>query len=105
MLNFIYYVNDIIKFQSILRTLESIIDDVEHSAGPFCEELHKQISEYFNFILNPEAPDFIDLYYVASYLAPVHKFVIGPSELAIVRKYLEGRKACLIYLLFHFVTF
>ena len=56
----------------------------------FCAELHKQLLVVFDFILNPEAEDFIDLYYVASYLAPVHKFVIGPSELTIVRKYFEG---------------
>ena len=87
----IFHVTNI-NVQSILRTLESIIDDVDHSAGPFCGELHKQMTEYFNFILNPNAPDFIDLYYVATYLAPIHKFVIGPSELTIVRKYLEGIK-------------
>ena len=67
------------------------MDDEEHTARPFCAELHQQMSKYFDFILNPAAEDFNPLYYVATYLAPVHKFVIGNSELSIVRKYLEGK--------------
>ena len=40
---------------------------------------------------NPDVPppDFINLYYVATYLAPIYNFVIDPSELIIVGKYLR----------------
>ena len=42
---------------------------------------------------NPDlpSPDFINLYYVATYLVPIHSFVIDPSELNIVRKYLRSK--------------
>ena len=44
---------------------------------------------------NPDVPppDFINLYYgyVAIYLAPIHNFVIDPSELIIVGKYLRSK--------------
>ena len=80
-------------------TLQQIKDDVDHTARLFCGELHKNMASYFDYILNPAAPDFIDLYYVASYLAPIHKFVIGPTELTIVRKYLESKHVlCLLFL-------
>ena len=42
---------------------------------------------------NPDVPplDFINLYFVATYLAPIYNFVIEPSELIIVGKYLRSK--------------
>ena len=80
-----------LNFKAVLKTLQAIIDNEEHTARDFCGELHKQLSSYFVFLINPDAVGFLPIYYVASYLSPIHKFVIGPSQIAIVREYLERK--------------
>ena len=59
------------------------------SGHSFAVEMKKQLESYFIFLLDPTHKDFIPVYWVASYLCPVHRFSITSVELPVVRKYLE----------------
>ena len=50
-----------------------------------------QIESYFSFLLYPDDPRFLPIYWVASFLCPFHRFVITSEEMPVVRAYLEGK--------------
>ena len=54
------------------------------------KELNLQIREYFQFVLDEEFEDFIVVYWVACYLAPVHKLMMSPHQVERVKQYLRG---------------
>lgn len=49
-----------------------------------------QLESYFTFLLFPSEPEFLPIYWVASFLCPVYRAVITSEEMPVVRAYLEG---------------
>ena len=49
-----------------------------------------QLESYFAFLLFPSKPEFLPIYWVASFLCPVYRSVITSEEMPVVRAYLEG---------------
>lgn len=49
-----------------------------------------QLEHYFAFLLCPSDPEFLPIYWVASFLCPVYRSVITSKELSVVRAYIEG---------------
>ena len=54
------------------------------------KELNLQIREYFQCVLDEEFEDFIVLYWVAYYLAPVQKLMMSSHQVERVKQYLGG---------------
>ena len=49
-----------------------------------------QLESKFAFLLFPSDPEFLPIYWVASFFCPVYRSVITSEELPVVRAYLEG---------------
>ena len=54
------------------------------------KELNLQIREYFQCVLDEEFEDFIVLYWVAYYLAPVQKLMMSSHQVEQVKQYFRG---------------
>ena len=54
------------------------------------KELNKQLREYFQFVLDEEFDEFLVVYWVACYLAPVQKLMLSPHQVERVKQYLRG---------------
>ena len=54
------------------------------------KELNKQLREYFQFVLDEEFDEFLEVYWVACYLAPVQKLMLSPHQVERVKQYLRG---------------
>ena len=50
-----------------------------------------QMETYFSFLLCPDDPSFLPIYWVATFLCPFHRFVITSEEMPVVKAYLEGK--------------
>ena len=50
-----------------------------------------QIESYFSFLLYPDDPGFLPIYWAASFLCPFYRFVITSEELPVVKAYLESK--------------
>ena len=78
--------------QQILMSLEPVIADQEDMANGFATELKAQIQSYFKFALDPESSEFLAEYWTATYFDPVKKGILNPSQVEVVRSYLESKK-------------
>ena len=61
------------------------------SAHTMAKEMKSQVESYFRFLLNKKDKDFLPVYWVASFLCPIYRFVISSEELPVVRSYLESK--------------
>ena len=50
-----------------------------------------QIESYFSFLLYPDDPNFLPIYWVASFLCPFYRFIITSEEMPVVRAHLESK--------------
>ena len=87
-----------------MKILEPLARDQYDSANAFAREMVAQIESYFSFLLYPDQPEFLPIYWVASFLCPVYRFTITSEEMPVVRAYLERKfsvvnctVSCLIY--------
>ena len=75
----------------MLKTIEPLVTNESDTAHSFALEMKKQIQSYFSFLLYPTKPDFLPIYWVATFLCPVYRFVITSEEMPVVRSYLESK--------------
>ena len=68
-----------------------MVNDEADSAHSFAKEMKAQIESYFSFVLCPDDPCFLPIYWAASFLCPFYRFVITSEELPVVKAYLESK--------------
>ena len=73
-----------------MKTLEPLVKDEDDSANAFANQMKGHLESYFAFLLCPSDPEFLPIYWVASFLCPVYRSVITSKEMPVVRAYLEG---------------
>ena len=71
--------------------LEPLVRSEFDTAHSFAKEMVKQIESYFSFLLFPDKPGFLPLYWVATFLCPVYRCTITSTEMPVVRSYLESK--------------
>ena len=71
--------------------LDPIMADERHVGCALAKELDKQIREYFEFVLKEDSEDFLVVYWVACYMAPVQKLMLSSHQVERVRQYLRGK--------------
>ena len=45
--------------------------------------MRAQIKSYFSFLLYPDDPNFLPIYWVASFLCPFYRFIITSEEMPV----------------------
>ena len=75
----------------MLETIEPLLRDEYDSGHQFAKEMKKQMESYFSFLLFPNKPGFLPVYWVATFLCPVYRSYITSEEMPIVRAYLERK--------------
>lgn len=78
------------NFQDILIRLEPIRSDERSPGHALAVELTKQIQEYFEFVLDEASSEFLVVYWVACYLAPVQKLMLSAHQVERVKQYIRG---------------
>ena len=71
--------------------LDPIMADERHVGCALAKELDKQIREYFEFVLKEDSEDFLVVYWVACYMAPVQKLMLSSHQVDRVKQYLRGK--------------
>ena len=71
--------------------MEPLLLDELDSAHSFAKELKTQLEKYFVFLLDAKHKEFLPVYWTASFLCPVYRFVISSDELPVVRSYLQSK--------------
>ena len=75
----------------MLKLLEKYVSNPDDSAHALAVELQKELTNTFNYILDPSHPDFCPEFIVATFLAPEYKWMMKPEHKPVIRKYLEGK--------------
>ena len=70
--------------------LAPIMADEKNVGSALAKELDKQIRAYFAFVLQEDSEDFLIVYWVACYLAPVQKLMLSSHQVERVKQYLRG---------------
>ena len=80
-----------------MKTLEPLVQDEMDSSHALAKEMRSQIEDYFGFLLDTKCKEFLPVYWVASFLCPVYRFILSSDELPVVRSYLESKFSVVIY--------
>ena len=80
-----------------MLNLAPIMADERHVGCALAKELNKQIREYFAFVLEEDSEEFLVVYWVACYLAPVQKLVLSSHQVGRVKQYLKGKYVVVFY--------
>ena len=75
----------------MLTSLEPIVGDPSDSAHLFAVELKEKIKSQFGYLLYPAADDFQPVYWLATYLSPVHKQVLSQDDVREVEKFIKSK--------------
>ena len=72
--------------------MEPIAEEDGNQAQGFARQLVINMRNYFPFCLQPTTRDFIVEYATATFLSPLHKFVLTEAEILLVKEYLSSKK-------------
>ena len=77
--------------------MEPISEEDGNQAQGFARALVINMRSYFPFCLEPRTRDYIVEYATATFLSPLHKFVLTDAEILLVKEYLASKKysACI----------
>lgn len=67
------------------------MEDRGDQARDFATELVTQIKAYFEFCLVTESPDYLVQYAAATFLSPLHQFVLSPIEITKAKEFLSSK--------------
>ena len=71
--------------------MEPITEEDGNQAQGFARELVNYVRSYFPFCLEPGKREFMVEYAAATFLSPLHKFVLTEAEVLLVKEYLASK--------------
>ena len=74
----------------MLESLEPLVDNPEDSAHLFAKELQKHLQAQFSFLLK-QGVGFQPIYWLASYLSPVHRQALSEHVITEAKSYLKSK--------------
>ena len=67
------------------------MEDRGDQARDFAAELVTYIRDYFEFCLVTDSPGYLVQYAAATFLSPLHQFVLSPAEITMAKEFLSSK--------------
>ena len=75
-----------------LVSLSAVVEDQSNSAHTFATKLEESMKSQFRYLLEPKAKDFMVIFWVATFLSPVHRVLLASDteKMTEVKKFLQN---------------
>ena len=85
-----HYYMKLYIIQALLRSLAPFLENERESGHLFAKQIEKQTKKYFAFVLDSAHPDFLPVFWCATFLSPIHRLVLSPEQRKVATTYLKG---------------
>ena len=85
-----------------MASLAPQADDQSKTAHTFAKELQEKMKSQFVYLLDPKSDKFQSIFWVATYLSPVHRVLLtsDPEKMKEVKKFLKSKSViCLAFII------